>query len=192
MLCQHVPREEFGFSFTCDLAFLSVGERQRGERVERGSHMFSLYTTTVAQCSLNNTSVIHLRVGEERFHWLFGPDGLLAAYYTTPTAPERGPILSHLGIHLTLYISTWSRHYFSLSFLFFLSLSFCLPQPFSFWNDASFHFLSFWRRCRRSSRENPTWPVGRVFSPGLAAAVGLAQKKKHQKFFSTIFFCGRD
>ena len=119
MLCQHVPREEFGFSFTCDLAFLSVGERQRGERVEKGSHMFSLYTTTVAQCSLNNTSVIHLRVGEERFHWLFGPDGLLAAYYTTPTAPERGPILSHLGIHLTLYISTWSRHYFSLSFLFF-------------------------------------------------------------------------
>ena len=51
----------FGFSF-------GWGKAERGESGEGGSHMFSLYTTTVAQCSLNNTSVIHLRVGEERFH----------------------------------------------------------------------------------------------------------------------------
>ena len=73
-------------------------------------------------------------------------------------------------------------------FRFFFFLSLCLPQPFSFWNDASFHFLSFWRRCRRSSRENPTWPVGRVFSPGLAAAVGLAQKKNIKSFSLQFFF----
>ena len=190
MLCQHVPREEFGFSFTCDLAFLSVGERQRGERVEKGSHMFSLYTTTVAQCSLNNTSVIHLRVGEERFHWLFGPDGLLAAYYTTPTAPERGPILSHLGIHLTLYISTWSRHYFSLSFLFF-SLS--LPSATVFLLKRRLVPLSF------LLTSLPTFLSGESNMAGGACFLsrpsrrrGIGPKKKHQKFFSTIFFCGRD